>query len=49
MSIFKVMMAMLFSVAIFAFENEQLANYKAIIADFFCFYLSYYFFVCTKK
>ena len=25
---------MLFSVAIFAFENEQLANYKAIIAVF---------------
>ena len=28
------MMAILFSVAIFAFENEQLDNYKAIIAVF---------------
>ena len=48
MSIFKVMMAMLFSVAIFAFENEQLANYKAKIADFFLF-LSFILLLCVHK
>ena len=42
------MMAMLFSVAIFAFENEQLANYKAKIADFFLF-LSFILLLCVHK
>ena len=39
---------MLFSVAIFAFENEQLANYKAKIADFFLF-LSFILLLCVHK
>ena len=38
---------MLFSVAIFAFENEQLANYKAIIAVFL--FLSFVLLLCVHK
>ena len=41
-------MAMLFSVAIFAYEIEQLANYKAKIADFFLF-LSFILLLCVHK
>ena len=39
---------MLFSVAIFAYEIEQLANYKAKIADFFLF-LSFILLLCVHK
>ena len=39
---------MLFSVAIFSYEIEQLANYKAKIADFFLF-LSFILLLCVHK